>query len=132
LLSLHLSSSIDEHVPSKIEFYQPDTSPVDEAPKKISWNPTTTGLMFDDLHYCYLPKDIWEFKVGRHNVVQSFLKNRVLEPKGLKASSLTSIIEPNWIYEGDFLKIIADVSAVLEAKKLVLPLLKSLVKDKST
>jgi hypothetical protein len=62
-------------------------------------------------------------------VVQAFLKNRQSQPRGRRSSPLDDINDTKWIYNEEFVKMIADVSAVIEAKKLVMPLLQQIVEE---
>lgn len=132
LLSLHLRDSLNGYTSNQIKFTTASVSQVETPPNQFSYNEKTGDVYFDDMKYCSVPKEIWDFKVGRLKVVQGFLKNRTLRPKGLKGSPLTEINETKWIYSDEFVKLIADVSAVLEAKKLVLPLLQKVVDEVGT
>ena len=76
-----------------------------------------------------MPNEIWDFKSNGIHVVKSWLDNRKAEPKGKRSSPLDKLNEQHWIYNEEFVKMIADVSAVIEAKKLVMPLLQQIVEE---
>jgi predicted helicase len=131
LLDLHLSEELSDNQ-KLMPRYLSSVEKIDACPISIKYDSKSETLFFDDQKFCLLASDIWNFSVGRHKVVQSFLMNRKRDPKGRRSSPLDYINEEAWTYTDDFVKMVADVSAILEAKKLVLPLLKIALEDSET
>jgi predicted helicase len=129
LLSQHLSDSLDP-----VQLFSPKTfeakpAKVTVCPAGVTYDTTSEQVLFDGKPYCAIPSEIWNFSVGTMKVVQAFLKNRQSQPRGRRSSPLDDINDTKWIYNEEFVKMIADVSAVIEAKKLVMPLLQQIVEE---
>jgi hypothetical protein len=129
LLNQHLSTSLDP-----IQIFSPETfeakpAKVADCPGNVTYDTTSQQVLFDGKPYCAIPSEIWTFSVGTMKVVQAFLKNRQSQPRGRRSSPLDDVNDTKWIYNDEFVKMIADVSAVIEAKKVVMPLLMQIVEE---
>jgi hypothetical protein len=109
--------------------FQCSPNDVLKTPSDVKYSQGNNAILFDNETYCHIPSEIWEFKANGAPVVKNWLLNRKLKPKGRKSSELDEITETKWIYKDEFVKMIADVSAVIEAKKLVMPLLQQVVEE---
>jgi len=128
LINQHYGETVHE-TGVTLKTFQALPLPVDLSPKKISYDLKSEMIRLDDFEYCMLPKEVWEFKANGLQIVKSWLENRKANPKGRRSSPLDDINEENWIFNEEFVKMIADVSAVIEAKKLVIPLLQKVAEE---
>jgi predicted helicase len=128
LLNQHLGKNLFSSQ-TALQALEPDLNPIQAAPSTITFHNQMSEIWFDDVRFCDLPFEIWSFYANGFYPVQSWLKNRTKDPKGKRSSPLDDINETKWIYNDEFKKMIADVSAVIEAKKLVMPLMEQLVEE---
>lgn len=128
LLNQHLGN---EMFKSKVNIprFEASPQPIKHAPSQIRFDRSANALYFDNIFFSEVPKEIWDFSSNGLRVVQDWIKNRTRNPKGKRSSPLDEINETKWIYNEEFKKMIADVSAVIEAKKLVMPLMEQLVEE---
>lgn len=131
LLNVHLDRT-EFKAKSSLKTFRASPATTDWAPTTITFLNEEQIINFDDVFFCAIPKEIWEFKSNGIHVVKSWLENRKAEPKGKRSSPLDYLNEKRWIYNDDFVKMVADVSAVIEAKKLALPLLQKVADELET
>lgn len=129
LLDCHLSDNPSSQSRAGIELFAANPKEIADSPVKITYDQKSQSIMFDKEVYCVLPEEIWNFSIGSLQVVKSWLANRKLEPKGKRTSPLDAINETKWTYNSDFRKLVSNVSAILESKKLVMPLLTKVVEE---
>jgi predicted helicase len=128
LLNIHTGQSRFA-VERKFNIFQASPSTFNNVPTKISYSRVEQAIFFDEEMFCSIPSEIWEFRSNGIHVVKSWLDNRKAEPKGKRTSPLDQINEKIWKYNEEFVKMIGDVSAVLESKKLALPLVQKIAEE---
>jgi predicted helicase len=129
LLHQHLGRDLPKGSKQLFTPFVADPANLSKAPEKVSYNFSEAAIYFDEQLFCNIPEEIWGFEANNLRVVKSWLENRKASPKGKRSSPLDDINETKWIYNDEFIKMIADVSAVIEAKKLVMPLMEQLVEE---
>jgi predicted helicase len=128
LMNTHLGRE-EFKVDGKLETFRATPANTKSVPTAIKYQSNEQAIYFDDTPFCNIPNEIWDFKSNGIHVAKSWLENRKAEPKGKRSSPLDQLNEQHWIYNEEFVKMIADVSAVIEAKKLVMPLLQQIVEE---
>jgi len=123
------ANSFDLRSGVQLKTFEAQPVKVVQAPSKITFPKPGGVVAFDNGAYCDIPEEILTFNANGVKVVKSWLLNRKAEPKGKRSSPLDAVNETKWVYNDEFVKMIADVSAVIEAKKLVMPLLQKVAQE---